>query len=149
MRGGGVFPPLPLGGVHDGPGIHTLVVRSLSGQRGGLQWVFVRYGPHGQAGGHGRGVARVVHHLLVGLEVHFVRGVVVVVRVVVVLLLGGRHQVVDGEGVVEGVVVLGLEVGVVGQPGVRRGQQVLRWRGRRRLPGTRPRRRTLQLCTMA
>jgi hypothetical protein len=50
--------------------------------------------------------------LFVGLEVHFV-GLVVVVAVMM-LLLGG-HEIVDGEGVVEGVVVLRLKVGLMRQ----------------------------------
>lgn len=47
--------------------------------------------------------------MFIGLEVHFV-GLMVVVAVVV-LLLGG-HKVVDREGMVEGVMVLRLQVGL-------------------------------------
>lgn len=99
-----------LGGVHNRPGVHSLVVGGICSQGRGIQARFVRDWAHGQAAWHGGTIApRVVHDLFIGFEVHFV-GLMVVVAVVV-LLLGG-HEVVDREGVVEGVMVLWLQVGL-------------------------------------
>lgn len=109
-----------LRGVHNGPGVYPLVVGAVRGQGRGVQACFVRDRAHGQASRHGGTVARIVHHLFVGLEVHFVR-LVVVVAVVVLLLRG--HKVVDGKGVVEGVVVLRLKVGLGRQAWVMGGAQ--------------------------
>lgn len=87
-----------------------MVVGSVCSQGRGIQARFVRDWAHGQAAWHGGTIAPwVVHDLFVGLEVHFV-GLMVVVAVVMLLL--GRHEVVDREGVVEGVMVLGLQVGL-------------------------------------
>lgn len=118
----------PLGRVHDGSGVDPLVVGGVRSQGRSLEGAFVRDGAHGQAAGDGRTVAGVVHHLLVGFEVHFVVGVMLVGVVLVVLvgvvgmllllLLGGRHQIGDGERVVEGIVMLCFEVRLVGEPGV-------------------------------
>lgn len=87
-----------------------MVVGSVCSQGRGIQARFVRDWAHGQAAWHGGTIAPwVVHDLFVGLEVHFV-GLMVVVAVVMLLLR--RHEVVDREGVVEGVMVLGLQVGL-------------------------------------
>lgn len=74
-----------LRGVHNGPRVHPLVVGGVCGQGRGIQARFVRDRAHGQASRHGGPVAGVVHHLFVGLEVHFV-GLVVVMAVMVLLL---------------------------------------------------------------
>lgn len=87
-----------LRGVHDRPGIDTLVVRCV-GYRRGIQAGFPRHGAHRKRPGHRGAVSGVVHHLLISFQVHFV--------MMMMLLLRG-HEVVDRERVVERVVVLRL-----------------------------------------